>query len=178
MARSSSPRAGGSSDGSRGRPPPFSSKDRVKSREAMRRGLPGRRSTGRTIPRTSGATEDARGRSRTEETMALVSGQDRNRQTMCLPGRVIRHASPSRWPRIQRDTAGARGPNTMSASYWLWRRQRSLMFPAVGGPSSAYGWIWWSSKKARSPHRRPSADTNAHWPPSRHHTARFTAFGM
>src|SRR6186713_1925355 len=38
-------------------------------------------------------------------------------------------------------------PNRTSPSYWLWRRHLSAMFPTVAGPSKAYGWMWWSSRK-------------------------------
>jgi NAD(P)-dependent dehydrogenase (short-subunit alcohol dehydrogenase family) len=61
-----------------------------------------------------------------------------------------------------RSSERSRAPKTSSASYWLWRRQRSEMLSSVARPPRAYGTMWWNSRNVRSVHRCPFLPTNSH----------------
>jgi hypothetical protein len=78
-------------------------------------------------------------------------------------------------PRVSRTNSGA--PKYCSASYALWARQRSSRFSARAGPPAAYGTTWWNCRNPVSVHR-PFVPINAHCPPSRVQTSRFTTAGM
>jgi hypothetical protein len=185
--RPSSPRAGGSSGVSQpSKPrPPIAHKARAARTAATPRAWRGQR---------RGPERNECGRPWGEETTAGLAGsRSESSNDVSPPSRqTLRWASWARRASLSRGTrAGAtpptqsgpvltmaRGPNASSASCWLCRRQRSEMFAAVAGPSSAYGWMWCSSRNARSAQRRPPTETNAHWPPSLNQTLRLIALGM
>ena len=58
-------------------------------------------------------------------------------------------------------------PKQFLACKRLCARQSTRMFHASEPPDLAKGMTWSSSRIARAVQRRPSADTKAHWPPSR-----------
>ena len=92
------------------------------------------------------------------------------------------HVTGSRACRLRSGPAAAIahriGSKYTFASYLLWALHRSAMFSTDGGPPAAHGFRWWYSRSRRASQRRPSRPTNAHWPPSRSVTTRWTWAGM